>query len=74
MKKFLSSLGATLVLVSVFVLGWSVGQPDPYKMEIKLLIMDKRFYACDFEIGQCAYFTTDQVQRLLLRAGIYESL
>ena len=74
MKKLLSSIGAVLVFASVFILGWSVGQPDPYEMEVKLVIKGERFLVCDFNIGQCAYFTTDQVQRLFLRAGIYESL
>ena len=74
MKRYLSSLGIIFILSSVFVLGWSVGQPNPYKMDVKLIVKDKRFMACDFQIGQCAIFTVEQVQGLLLRANRYKKL
>ena len=74
MKKFLSSIGVALVMCSVFVLGWAVGQPDPYKMKINLVIMDEKFLVCDFNEKQCANFTVEQVQYLLLKSGAYESL
>ena len=74
MKKFLSSIGVALVICSVFVLGWAVGQPDPYRMQIKLVVTGDKFYACDFNKEQCAKFTIEQVQYMLLEAGIYDSL
>jgi hypothetical protein len=43
-------------------------------MEIKMIIMKDKVYACDFTLGQCGIFSVEQLQRLLLRAGYYESL
>lgn len=74
MRKLITSVGIILVFCSVFVLGWAVGQPDPYKMKINLVIIDGKFLVCDFNESQCANFTVEQVQYLLLKSGAYESL
>jgi hypothetical protein len=74
MKKLISSVGAILVFCSIFVLGWAVGQPDPTKLDLKIVITGERFLVCDFEIEQCGIFTVDQIQRLLIKSGNYHAL
>jgi hypothetical protein len=56
------------------VLGWAVGQPDPTKLDLKIVITGERFLVCDFEIEQCGIFTVDQIQRLLIKSGNYHAL
>ena len=72
--RSLRGLGAVLIITAIFILGWAVGQPDPYEMEITTFIKNERYYMCDFNVGECGWIPVEEVREQLLGAGLYRRL
>jgi hypothetical protein len=72
--RSLRGVGIALIFVAILILGWAVGQPDPYEMEITTFIKDERYYMCDFNVGECGWIPVEDVRNQLLVNGLYRRL